>query len=106
MRWNKPNDVPNINYLKPMKFLKLVLCSSSILFMAQAEATPHYLWKTDKIESNLDYSFELPQQVTVRGQLVDEQGAPVSNASILVKGTNEGAKSDEQGKFSFQTGNA
>jgi len=74
--------------------------------MAQAEATPHYLWKTDKIESNLDYSFELPQQVTVRGQLVDEQGAPVSNASILVKGTNEGAKSDEEGKFSFQTGKA
>lgn len=103
MSWNKPNDVPNINYLKPMNLLKLVLCSSSILFMANAEAAPHYLWKTDKIESNLDYSFGLPQQTTVKGVLVDEQGAPVPNASILVKGTNEGSKSDDQGRFSFQT---
>ena len=41
------------------------------------------------------------QQRTVTGTIKDNNGAPVANASVLVKGTNNGAASDANGKFSI-----
>ncbi|MEY2834653.1 MAG: hypothetical protein RLZZ557_315, partial [Bacteroidota bacterium] len=41
------------------------------------------------------------QSKTVTGKVVDKAGAPVSKATILVKGTNVGTSTDETGSFSL-----
>ena len=41
-------------------------------------------------------------QVTVTGQVLDENNQPVIGASILVKGTSKGAATDVDGRFTVQ----
>ncbi|MGN6265552.1 MAG: SusC/RagA family TonB-linked outer membrane protein [Ginsengibacter sp.] len=40
-------------------------------------------------------------RITVRGIVNDDKGNPISNASVLVKGTNNGATTDANGTFSI-----
>ncbi len=42
-------------------------------------------------------------QTTVSGTVTDAQGKPVNGANIYLEGTYDGASSDENGKFSFDT---
>lgn len=42
------------------------------------------------------------QRVTVTGTIKDAAGEPIPGVSVLVKGTNLGASTDEQGKFTLQ----
>ena len=42
------------------------------------------------------------QQRTITGTIKDNNGAPVANASVIVKGTNNGAASDANGNFSIE----
>ena len=44
----------------------------------------------------------LAQKRTVNGKVTDEQGTPLSNASVMIKGTKTGTKTDAQGNFSLQ----
>lgn len=41
------------------------------------------------------------QTAAVSGRVSNQKGEPLSGASVLIKGTNNGTKTDEQGKFSF-----
>lgn len=41
------------------------------------------------------------QQKTIKGQVKDATNQPVSGASVLVKGTNQGTTTDEAGRFSI-----
>jgi TonB-linked SusC/RagA family outer membrane protein len=41
------------------------------------------------------------QNITVKGVVTDEKGAPVANASVLVKGSTVGTSSDASGNFSI-----
>jgi TonB-dependent starch-binding outer membrane protein SusC len=43
----------------------------------------------------------IANQLTVRGKITDETGAPVSSATVVVKGTSYGTTSDKTGSFSF-----
>ena len=40
-------------------------------------------------------------QITVSGSVVDAKGMPIPGATVLVKGTKDGANTDENGKFSL-----
>ncbi|MBV9988840.1 MAG: TonB-dependent receptor [Chitinophagaceae bacterium] len=40
------------------------------------------------------------QNRTIRGKVTDEKGAPLANASVVVKGTSTGANTDNDGNFS------
>src|SRR2546425_1507899 len=42
------------------------------------------------------------QQKTVTGKVTSEQGAPVSGASIVIKGTNTGTSSNSEGNYSIR----
>ncbi|MBL7726374.1 MAG: SusC/RagA family TonB-linked outer membrane protein, partial [Dinghuibacter sp.] len=42
-----------------------------------------------------------PANVEIRGTITDEKGQPLEGASVLVKGTNNGTKTDEKGNFSL-----
>ncbi|MCO5237212.1 MAG: TonB-dependent receptor [Chitinophagaceae bacterium] len=42
------------------------------------------------------------QTKTITGTVIDEQGSPVANASVMVKGASTGTKTDESGNFSIQ----
>ncbi|NII29789.1 TonB-dependent receptor [Pseudoflavitalea sp. X16] len=41
----------------------------------------------------------LPPVIIVKGKIVDEQGNPLSGASIKIKGSNKGTSSDDNGNF-------
>lgn len=45
------------------------------------------------------------QNSTVSGKVVDQNGQPVVGASVLIKGTNTGTSTDEQGNFSINAKN-
>ncbi|MFT4093361.1 MAG: carboxypeptidase-like regulatory domain-containing protein, partial [Niabella sp.] len=45
--------------------------------------------------------FVTAQTHTVSGTVMDDQGKPVSGASVTIKGTTTGTKTDETGKFSI-----
>lgn len=49
----------------------------------------------------LGFTLSWAQTRTVTGKVTDEKGAPVPNASILIKGTNKGTTSDDAGNFSI-----
>lgn len=40
-------------------------------------------------------------QITVSGQVTDARGMPIPGATVMVKGTRDGASTDENGKFSL-----
>ncbi|WFB62757.1 SusC/RagA family TonB-linked outer membrane protein [Sphingobacterium sp. WM] len=101
--WSIPQNIHNINYLRPKKLLSLMLCSGSMLLCSAVEASPHHLWKADKIETNYLIPVHFEQQTTVTGTVVNDQGNPIANASIRVKGSNEGSQTNERGEFSFET---
>ncbi|MDP4283833.1 MAG: SusC/RagA family TonB-linked outer membrane protein [Bacteroidota bacterium] len=42
-----------------------------------------------------------PTAIEIKGKIVDEKGQPLEGATILVKGTNNGTKSDANGNFSI-----
>src|SRR6185312_10906332 len=42
------------------------------------------------------------QQKTITGTIKDNNGVPVANASVIVKGTNNGTASDANGNFSIE----
>jgi TonB-dependent starch-binding outer membrane protein SusC len=46
----------------------------------------------------------LAQNRVVTGKVTDKNGGPVSGASIVVKGTNNGVSSDAEGKYSISVG--
>lgn len=46
----------------------------------------------------------LAQNRTVTGKVTDEKGAPVANASVVVKGTTTGTNTDNDGNFSITVG--
>ncbi|WP_158638405.1 TonB-dependent receptor [Panacibacter ginsenosidivorans] len=41
------------------------------------------------------------QTVAISGKVTNQKGEPLAGASVLIKGTNNGTKTDDQGKFSF-----
>ncbi|MFY7653259.1 MAG: carboxypeptidase-like regulatory domain-containing protein, partial [Chitinophagaceae bacterium] len=43
----------------------------------------------------------MAQTRTVKGKVTDEKGAPVPNASVLVKGTTNGTKTNDDGSFTI-----
>lgn len=43
----------------------------------------------------------LVQQNTITGQVVDKEGLPLSGVSVIIKGTDKGASTDEEGRFSI-----
>lgn len=47
-------------------------------------------------------AFTYTKSFTIKGKVIDETGAPVSDASILVKGTNNGTSTDSSGRFSIE----
>lgn len=49
------------------------------------------------------YSFFLLAQTTISGIVTDGKSIPIEGANIYVEGTYDGASSDENGKFSFET---
>lgn len=46
-------------------------------------------------------TFAMAQNKTVTGKVTDEKGAPVANASVLVKGTTKGVTTGNDGSFSL-----
>ena len=58
---------------------------------------PHILCWCFLLVSSLGYA----QNRTISGKVLDEKGAPVSFASILVKGSKLGTSSNEEGVFSI-----
>lgn len=46
-------------------------------------------------------TFAMAQNKTVTGKVTDDKGAPVANASVLVKGTTKGVTTDSDGSFSI-----
>jgi hypothetical protein len=52
--------------------------------------------------SILSSAFALAQ-TSVNGKVVDQNGAPVANANIIVVGQSEGAVADFDGNFAFTT---
>src|SRR6185312_17344059 len=46
-------------------------------------------------------SVNAQNRITVRGTVNDDKGAPIVNASVLVKGTTTGATTDATGTFSI-----
>ncbi|MDR0793495.1 MAG: TonB-dependent receptor, partial [Chitinophagaceae bacterium] len=49
--------------------------------------------------------FSPPPPVRIRGKVTDEQGNPLAKASVIVKGTNHGTATDENGEFSLEINN-
>lgn len=43
----------------------------------------------------------IAQTAAISGKVSNQKGEPLTGASVLIKGTNNGTKTDEQGKFSF-----
>jgi outer membrane receptor for Fe3+-dicitrate len=43
----------------------------------------------------------MAQTAAVSGRVSNQKGEPLAGASVLIKGTNNGTKTDDQGKFSF-----
>ena len=43
----------------------------------------------------------LAQNRTITGKITDDKGAPIPNASVVVKGTNSGTTTDNTGSFSL-----
>lgn len=103
MKRNIPQFIPNINNFKPKSVLSLVLCTGSMLLWTAVEASPHRLWKSNSINFYSNNLANTPQQVTVHGVVVNGQGQPIQNASIRVKGSNEGSQTDATGAFSFES---
>ena len=52
--------------------------------------------------SFLAFSQLSAQNRTIKGKVVDEKGAPIASASLLVKGTTTGTVTNETGSFSLQ----
>jgi TonB-linked SusC/RagA family outer membrane protein len=48
----------------------------------------------------------MAQTRTVKGKVTDDKNAPVANASVVVKGTNTGTTTAEDGSFSLQVGSS
>ncbi|MDR0793528.1 MAG: TonB-dependent receptor [Chitinophagaceae bacterium] len=48
---------------------------------------------------------DFAQNVTLKGRVTDEQGKPLTKASVMVKGTNYGTATDENGAFSLEVNN-
>lgn len=49
------------------------------------------------------YQDEAQQKTVIRGQVTDDLGAPLSGASVQIKGGPEGAATDSAGSFSIET---
>ncbi len=54
--------------------------------------------KEQKTQS-FDFSFQ--QQKTIRGKVTNEQGEPIPGATVLIKNTNSGTITDQDGSFSL-----
>ncbi len=48
------------------------------------------------------HSFAHSQQITVRGTVTDSEGKPVAGVSVLLKGSEQGATTNEAGAYSLQ----
>jgi hypothetical protein len=48
---------------------------------------------------------EAPAEKSIQGKIIDESGNPVSNASVIIKGTKTGAATDELGNFNIDIKN-
>ena len=49
------------------------------------------------------YSFFALAQATISGTVSDTKGTPIEGANIYLEGTYDGASSDAEGKFNFET---
>ena len=49
------------------------------------------------------YSLITMAQVTIAGTVTDEKNNPIVGANIYLEGTYDGASSDENGTYSFET---
>jgi len=60
---------------------------------------------TPKIIQSVPETLAIEQQAAniVKGKVVDENGQPLPGASILIKGTGKGVKSENDGSFSIET---
>lgn len=47
-------------------------------------------------------AFVYSKAITLTGKVTDEKGAPVSGASVWIKGTNKGTTTDSSGKFTIE----
>ena len=59
--------------------------------------------KTIILLSVLLFSLSVFSQSTISGKIVDEKNKPIPGANIFINGTYDGASSDENGNFSFET---
>ncbi len=50
------------------------------------------------------YAVESPQDFTITGEIVDQNGMPLPGANILEKGTQNGTQTDFDGKFTLEVG--
>src|SRR5690606_1779546 len=51
------------------------------------------------------YIDKAPDQIQVSGQVIDQNGAPLTGANILEKGTTNGTQADFDGNFSIDLNN-
>lgn len=65
-----------------------------------------FLTKSKKQKPNLPLNnTNVLQQLTIKGQVLDEQGNPLLGASVVEKGTTNGTTTDFDGNYSINTGN-
>ena len=54
------------------------------------------------VPSELNAEILLPNTIAVTGEITDDQGSPILGATVQVKGTESGAVTDQEGKFTLQ----
>ncbi|PIE99966.1 MAG: SusC/RagA family TonB-linked outer membrane protein [Maribacter sp.] len=57
--------------------------------------------ESERPKSSLDAEIVAPQQQTLTGSVIDEEGLPIPGASIVIKGTNVGVATDFDGHYSI-----
>ena len=81
------------------KTLQMVLSRTKLDFRRQNNAIIIYRHQTGDMSSFV-FSDEVPApDTTIRGKVMNEKNEPVESASVLVKGTQNGTYTNEQGEF-------
>lgn len=85
------------------KTLLIMIFTTVFLFVmcAFANANVFVAEKEFVVRENKNYTLISVAKI-ITGQITDDKGRPLEGATILVKGTNVGAKSDAVGKFSIE----
>lgn len=81
-------------FTSPYRKLKLLLILPVVAVILYAFAKPEY-----KMPSGNDDQPLLFQQKTVKGVVLQKNGAPLGSAAVIVKGTTIGTITDSKGKF-------